>query len=113
MKTRLQEMKEQAKAYDKKHPEVWEKFCEYSFDRISKGYRNYSVNAIFERIRWDLSNVGADGITAFKIGNNFRAFYARRFMKMYPEHEGFFRTRIQKSASMPATGMDATPSMVN
>ncbi len=112
MKTRLSEMTEQAKKYHSNHVKVWDKFCEFSFDRICKGYSNYSTKAIFERIRWDLSGIGADGITEFKIGNNHPAIYARWFMEKYPEHQGFFRTRVQKSAVMPATGMEAKPSMV-
>jgi hypothetical protein len=112
MKTRLQEMAEQADDFHKKHPEIWEKFVEFTFDRINRGYPNYSVKAIFERIRWDMGDVGGDGVTEFKVGNNHPPFYARRFMKMYPEHNGFFRTRVQKSAVMPATGMEAKPSMV-
>ena len=105
MRTRLEEMADEATAFHKKYPEVWDKFVEFTFDRVDKGYTNYSVKAIFERIRWDIANIGGDGVSEFKIGNNHPPFYARRFMKMYPEHEGFFRTRIQKSASEPAKGI--------
>ena len=59
-------------------------FEEFAFQMINRGYKNYSVNAIFERIRWE-KDAGGDGITQFKIGNNYRAFYARAFMKKFPE----------------------------
>ena len=101
---RLEEMREQVTAYHKKHPEVWEMFEEFAFQMINRGYKNYSVNAIFERIRWE-KDAGGDGITQFKIGNNYRAFYARAFMKKFPEHEGFFRTRKQTSENRDATYM--------
>lgn len=108
-KTRLEEMREQVQEYHIKHPEVWDMFEDFAFAMIYRGYKNYSVNAIFERIRWE-KDAGGDGINQFKIGNNYRAFYARRFMKKYPQHEGFFRTRTQKSASQPATYLpEATP----
>ena len=97
METRHDQIKYQVEAFHKKHPEVWDLFVKFTFDRINRGFKNYSVNGIFERIRWDVGNVGGDGVTEFKIGNNHRPFYARRFMRMYPEHDGFFRTRIQKS----------------
>ena len=101
---RLEEMREQVTAYHKKHPEVWTMFEDFAFQMIERGYRNYSVNAIFERIRWE-KDAGGDGITQFKIGNNYRAFYARRFMRKYPEHEGFFRTREQTSEYRDATNL--------
>ena len=81
MKTRYDEMLEQANQYHTDHPEVWDAFVQFTFDRIKKGYKNYSVYSIMERIRWDMGNVGGDGITEFKIGNNHRPFYARWFME--------------------------------
>ncbi len=112
MKTRHDEMLEQAKKYHKDHPEVWDAFVDFTFDRIKKGYNNYSVYSIMERIRWDMGQIGGDGITEFKIGNNHRPFYARWFMEQYPEHAGFFRTRQQNSHMNPATGLDMKPDMV-
>jgi hypothetical protein len=112
MKTRLDELKEQAERFHNDHPEVWEKFVLFTFDRMKKGYKNYSVYSIMERIRWEMDG-GGDGVFEFKINNNITPFYARWFMGMYPEHSGFFRIREQKSLSKPATGMDATPSMVS
>ena len=69
----------------------------FTMDRIGKGFANYSAKAIFERIRWEVDSVGADGKLEFKLNNNWPSFYARRFMKMYPEYQGFFRTRRQTS----------------
>ena len=100
--TRHDEMRRQVREFHKKHPEVWDLFVTFTFDRIERGFKHYSVNGIFERIRWDVGNVGGDGITEFKLGNNHRPFYARRFMKKYPKYDGFFRTRIQKSKFEPA-----------
>lgn len=105
MKTRYEEMREQVTAYHKRHPEVWSLFCDYTFMMINRGYKHYSAKAVFERIRWE-KDAGGDGVTSFKIGNNYPAFYARRFMKMYPQHEGFFRLREQTSHNKPATYLD-------
>ena len=92
MKTRLEEMKNQAEAFHNKHPEVWVKFIEFTFDRINKGYKNYSVKAIFERIRWhtDIETNGEE----FKMSNNYTPYYARFFMHEHPQYQGFFRTQI-------------------
>jgi len=100
--TRLEEMREQVTQYHKKHPEVWSMFVLFTFQMINKGYKNYSAKAVFERIRWE-KDAGGDGVAEFKVGNNYPSFYARRFMRAYPEHEGFFRTRKQTSEDSPAT----------
>ena len=106
---RRDEMAEQCTAFHERHPEVWDLFVQFTNEMIQKGFRNYSVNAIFERIRWE-KDAGGDGTSSFKLNNNYRALYARRFMRMYPEHQGFFRTREQTSEDMPATGLcELTP----
>jgi len=103
--TRLEEMRLQTQAFHEKHPEVWRLFVRFTFQMIERGFKNYSVNAIFERIRWE-SDAGGDGVKRFKMGNNYRAFYARRFMRAYPQHEGFFRTRKQNSEDKDPTNLN-------
>ena len=95
-------MREQVIAFHKDHPDVWEFFVQFTMEKIEQGYNNYSVNAIFERIRWE-KDAGGDGVTTFKLNNNYRAFYSRRFMRMYTDHSGFFRTRQQTSEDQSAT----------
>jgi len=112
MKTRLDEMREQVTRYHRDHPEVWEMFVKYSFQMIDRGFKNYSAKAVFERIRWE-KDAGGDGITQFKVGNNHPAFYARRFMRAFPEHDGFFRLRKQTSEDRPATDLpEFTPDRI-
>ena len=94
---RCDQLRGECERFHAAHPEVWEHFVRFTFDRISKGFKHYSAYAVFERIRWEMSNVGGNGLDEFKLNNNYRPFYARRFMKMYPEHDGFFRTREQTS----------------
>jgi len=104
LNNRHEEMIKDCIAFHDANPEVWDMFVHFTYEIITKGYENYSVNAIFERIRWE-KDMGGDGLSQFKLNNNYRAFYARRFMNMYPEHVGFFRTRELKSINKPATGM--------
>ena len=99
MDDRHEEMRQQVIEFNRKHPEVWRYFCWFTFGLIHKGFANYSVNAIFERIRWEI-DAGGNGVTRFKLNNNYRAFYARAFMRKYPEHDGFFRTREQTSRDL-------------
>ncbi len=77
--------------YHKESPEVYELVEQYTFQVIGRGYRNYSINSIFERIRWhaDIETTGE----SFKLSNNHRAYYARYFHHLHPELNGFFRTK--------------------
>ena len=120
MKTRQEEMAEQCQAFHDEHPEVWRLFVKFTNNVIAAGFKNYSANAVFERIRWEKDVVGtrpfktmsgdvsfAEGSVRkpFKLNNNYRAYYARRFHKMYPQYDGFFRTREQKSKKETATNL--------
>jgi hypothetical protein len=110
MKTRHDEIREQTIEYHKKYPQVWELFCAFTFEQIKKGFKNYSVSAIFERIRWQTDVPDVDGESTFKLNNNYRSFYSRAFMKRYPQHGDFFRTREQNSKGVPATNLpELTP----
>ena len=96
--TRLDEMRDQVSAFHAEHPEVWDLFVRFTKEILNRGFKHYSVNAIFERIRWEVDTAGSsNSLCEFKLNNNYRAFYARRFMRMHPQHEGFFRTRRQTS----------------
>tara|TARA_R110000851_G_scaffold214640_1_gene367384 strand:- start:284 stop:637 length:354 start_codon:yes stop_codon:yes gene_type:complete len=104
--SRLDEMRKQCTSFHEQHPEVWGLFVRFTFEMINKGFQNYSAqHGIFARIRWEM-DAGGNGVNQFKINNNYSAFYARRFMKVYPEHDGFFRTREQTSEAQEATHLD-------
>lgn len=100
--TREEQMRQECIAFHKKHPEVWRMFTELAFEAIRVGFKSYSAAQIFEVIR-HMKNMGGDGVTYFKLNNNYRAFYARAFHKKFPQHEGFFRTRKQTSSEQDAS----------
>jgi aspartyl aminopeptidase len=82
--------------FDNENPKVYEMFVHFASELIDKGYKNLSTSLITERIRWEvkLFTVSDD---QFKINNNHRAFYARKFMEDFPEYNGYFRIREQRS----------------
>ena len=102
MKTREEEMNEQAEAFHKQHPQVSILFVKFTKEIINRGYQNYSSKAIFERIRWETDTPDVDGKSTFKLSNNHTTWYARKFMETFPQYEGFFRTRPRKSATQLA-----------
>jgi len=110
-KSRQEEMREQVQEFHIQNPIVWGLFERFAFEVINRGFQNYSVKAIFERIRWEQDIQGDKEADTFKLNNNYTAFYGRRFMALFPEHDGFFRTRKQTSAEKSATDLpELTPS---
>lgn len=102
---RLEQMRAECEEFHRKNPEIWQAFVRLTFDRIGKGFRHYSTQAIFEAIRWEMDVATGDGLSSFKLNNNFCAFYGRRFMRAFPEYAGFFRTRRQKSELDPPSNL--------
>jgi len=81
--------------FDQAHPEIWKLFRSTTFQVMERGFRNYGAKSILERIRWHTSI--EQGSRDFKINNNYAPYYARKFHASYPEFDGFFRTRTQKT----------------
>tara|TARA_R110000796_G_scaffold199645_1_gene315782 strand:- start:301 stop:675 length:375 start_codon:yes stop_codon:yes gene_type:complete len=102
MDSRADEIREQCQSFHNAHPDVWDMFVFFTKKAIAKEHKRYSAQAIFESIRWEVST-NSEYPHDFKINNNFVALYARRFMKMYPEYDGIFRTRHQVSKDAPPT----------
>jgi hypothetical protein len=99
-------MRQQCIAFHKEHPEVWDLFVKFTFELIKRGFQHYAAqHGVFARIRWETDQADVDGNPMFKINNNYSAFYARRFMRMHPRHDGFFRTRTQTSRVERATNL--------
>jgi hypothetical protein len=87
--------------YDNENPQVWEGFKKYAFEAKKKGFKNYSANGIFEILRWHTPITGND---QYKISNNYKPDYARKMMDIYPDFEGFFRTKnlwVARKSKLP------------
>ena len=80
--------------YDEQSPEIWRQFEEISLDLIKRGYKHYSAYAILEVIRYHTGLRGGDD---FKINNNYRSGYARKFLAKYPQLKGFFEIRTREA----------------
>lgn len=82
----------QFREYDMANPQIYELFKRFSLEAIKAGRRKLSASLITERIRWEVFVV-VDTDDEFKINNNWRSFYARKFMNEFPEYDGVFATR--------------------
>lgn len=87
-----------SESYDRKHPEIWSEFVRITRQLISRGCCHYGSKAIFEIIRYHTA-IRADGDgEPFKINNNHTKYYAIKFMRVFPQHEGFFEIREKQVA---------------
>jgi len=102
--SRHDQLRDQVKAFHRQHPMVWRLFCQFTEELIYRGFEHYSAKGVFERIRWETAEADS-GLNEFKLNNNYSAFYARAFMRCYPEHDGFFHIRQQISKGSSATLM--------
>ena len=108
--SRYDQMRARCRAFHDGHPEVWDLFVRFTFERIWRGFKNYSADAIFHRIRWEMAQPTYEKGKEFKLNDHYTAFYGRRFMRLYPEHDGFFRLRRQTSKDDDACSLpELTP----
>ncbi len=109
MNSRLAELHGRFVEFDREFPEVGKLFDRFALERIGVGFSRYSADAVMHRVRWETAagRADSDGRAPYKINNDHVAFYARRFMASYPEHDGFFSTREQTSAARRPKGWGA------
>jgi len=77
--------------WHQQNPHIYRLFEEFAMRAIRYGTKKLSAWLVVNRIRWEVS-VETQG-DDFKIPNDYIALYSRFFMKLHPEHEGFFTTR--------------------
>ena len=80
--------------FNEKNPEVYEFFKKFTFEAIDRGHKRLSAWMIANRIRWETTIVTVN--SEYKISNDFIALYSRKFMKDFPQYDGFFKTKAMK-----------------
>ena len=79
--------------YHEANPDVYLALVDLAHELKRKGRKHYSINGLFEVLRWQRA-INANDPWGWKINNSYRAFYARKIMRDYPELKGFFELRI-------------------
>lgn len=74
------------------NPKVWDYFCEFTLTLIEAGWKRLGSRFILERVRWEIC-IATKATDGFKINDHYTPFYARKFMKDFPQHDGIFETR--------------------
>lgn len=80
--------------YHETNPNIYILFNRFARELIAKGHKRGSAKQIIERIRW-FTMTETKGDT-FKINNNYAPDYARLWMRLNPEYQGFFNLRDRK-----------------
>jgi len=88
-------LQEKFELYHRENPHILPLLVRFVNEAKASGREHYSINAIFERIRWhmDIETTGDE----FKLNNNYRSRYVRLLEKEHPEYEGFFFKRALAS----------------
>lgn len=92
---------QQFNEFHEANPEVLVKMRELALQVKARGYKQFSVYAIMERLRWFVDIETDDPNSHYKINNNYRPFYARLLMETTAELDGFFRTRPAEADDEP------------
>ena len=85
--------------FDQDNPQVWKLFLELVIKHINAGHRRGSVEFIFNIMRWEHDMETTDPF--YKINNNHKPFYARKWIRFCVEHnepkylkiKDYFQTR--------------------
>jgi len=93
----FKEWEETYSGWDNLHPEYYEMFKQFAFDRIEKGFTRWGARSIGERMRWETD---IDSGERYKVNNNLAAYFSRKFMVEFPEHDKFFETRSHPNSAM-------------
>jgi hypothetical protein len=86
-------LEEAAVVFHKANPHVYALFKRFALEVMAKGYKKFSVAAVWERMRWE-AMFSVNHTDPFKINNNHKAYYARWFMAESPDYAKFFNIRV-------------------
>lgn len=89
-------IQERFELFDRENPNIYLLFVRFSRQAKASGRKRYSINAIFERVRWHV-NIETASADDFKLNNDFRSRYARLIMEREPELIDFFEIRELKA----------------
>lgn len=99
--SRARQLYRQWKRYHLTNLHVWRRFDQNAL-AMAKVREFYSARTIISVLRFEIDSINGDSLV--KINDHYSPFYARLWMEVHPEHEGFFATRRRTSESRPARG---------
>lgn len=81
--------------FDAENPIVYQTLIRLTRQAQDRGVQHLGIGLLWEVMRWEmLIAVSGDD---FKLNNNYRALYARKLMRDFPEFRDMFRTRARRA----------------
>lgn len=87
----IQDWQKRFDRFDAANPHVYRMFEKFTFQVIDRGRKRFSSSQVLGRMRW-YAMFETDE-PEFKINQNYCTYLGRKFMRLHPEHEGFYRLR--------------------
>jgi len=78
------------------NPQAVNIFCEYALHQSSNGTKKIGAKDVAEQMRWH-GNLMKDS-DPFKVNNNYVKYLAQKAARRYPQLQGAFRFRGQRTA---------------
>jgi hypothetical protein len=92
MGNQLQTIQERFDKFHAAHPDVYDMLVQYARMIKTKGFDNFGIAAIWERLRW-FYYIEQNAGEKFKMSNDYRSRYARLIMQQEPDLRNFFKLR--------------------
>lgn len=90
-----QKANEKFERYHFLNPQIYNAFRYFTLKAIEKGYKRLSAEFIINIIRWETKISATDD--DYKINNNYKAFYVRKFISDFPKYKNLFELRTSKA----------------
>ena len=91
-------IEEKFEAFHAANPWVYTELLRMTRELVGRGHRRVGMKMLFENLRysWMIRNVaGSD--REWRLNNNYTAHYARLVMRLHPEFDGVFETRVLRA----------------
>ena len=85
------DMETRFQRYHTDNPHVYEAFKRFTLEAVRAGRTRLGARMVIERLRWE-STVRAIG-DHYKLNDTFTPYYARLFVRDFPEHINLFAMR--------------------
>lgn len=102
--TRQEEIFDAFAVFHRANPGIWRSILARVRELRVRGASRIAIRLVVEQIRAEAGRVNAEDVDAFKVNNNFNAWYARLVLAARPELDGVIECRRQRSALRSATG---------
>jgi hypothetical protein len=84
-------------SFDRHHPSVYRMLVHLARGLKKQGFKSYSMDALFHRVRWHHYVKRNRSQEAFRLNDWYTSFYARLIMEREPDLVDFFEIRKQRS----------------